>query len=244
MQIPTLSIQAASAEELCSKLSRIDITVPLVTEGRLAQHREQYTGARFLATFSDTELLTYPLDVQHTDKPDLTISTNGKQIGVECVEAVPEDWYEIEALRERHFPETLNFGQIYFPCRERFTKEEKWAIAKGEKMGSPWVGTMAERSWAAAMEHFIRLKLEKLRSGNYSGLDELWLLIQDEWRAPMHYESQLENAMNLIAGKLSELFEPPCFSRVFICRNQSIIQLQPQNWLATPVNNLWQQNVA
>lgn len=244
MQKPRLSVQAANAGELCSKLSHMDITVPFVTEGRLAEHRERYTGARFLATFANADLLTYPIDVQHADRPDLTISTNGKRIGIECVEAVPEDWYEIEALRERHFPEALNFGQIYYPAQNRFTKEERWAIAKGEQMGGPWVGTMAECSWAAAMEHFIRQKLAKLRSGNYSGFDELWLLVQDEWRAPMYYESQLAGAMELITGKIPELFESPCFARVFICRNQSIIQLQSQGWSSTQVNNLWQQNVA
>lgn len=240
MQKPRLNVQATSAEELCLKLSGMDITVPLVTEGRFAEHRERYTGARFLSSFAYTSLLAYPVDVQHTDRLDLTITANNKRIGIECVEAVPEDWYEIEALRERLFPEALNFGQIYYPGRTRFTKEEKWAIAKGEQMGPPWVGTMAERSWAAAMEHFINMKLSKLRSGNYSGLDELWLLIQDEWRAPMHYESQLAGAMRIIEEKLPELFAPPCFSRVFICRNQSIIQLQSQGWSTTPVNNLWQ----
>lgn len=236
-------VQAASAKELCSKLSRMDITVPLVTEGRLAKHREWYTGAKFLASFADSPLFEYPFNIQHTDRPDFTITANTKRIGIECVEAVPEEWYEIEALRERHFPEMLNWGQIYTPGHKRFTKEEKWAIAKGEQQGPPWVVCMAERNWAAAMEYFIRLKLSKLRSGSYSGFDELWLLMQDEWRAPMHYESQLTGAMSLITAKLPELFAPPSFSRVFICRNQSIIQLQSQGWSATSINNLWQENV-
>jgi hypothetical protein len=239
MKRPALSLLVNSAAELRATLACVDITVPHVTEGRSSQHREQYLAARFFATFADTELLHYPLSIQHRDKPDFSVLAGDRSIGIECVEAVPEEWYEIQAIRERHFPDELNFGQIFHPGQRVFSKKEKLAIASGEKKGPPWAGDMAERSWAKAMEHFIRLKTSKLRSGNYSEFTEMWLLVQDEWRAPVFYPQELQLAVDLVEEQLAPLFVAPAYSHIFVCRNSTVVTFSPEGVSFAPIVDLW-----
>lgn len=236
---PALSLAASSAVELRQRVAAIDITVPHVTEGRTAQHREQYAVARMLATFAEAGLWQYPLSVDHRDKPDFALNTKQCCIGIECVEAVPEEWYEIQAIRERHFPDKLNFGQIFRAGQRRFTSEEKWAIASGEKKGPPWAGDMAERNWAEAIEYFVAQKTAKLRSGNYAVFSEMWLVVQDEWRVPIYYPEELNLAVILVTPKLAAWLRAPAYSRVFVCRSQTVITFTSLGVTFTPVLNLW-----
>lgn len=240
MQQSTLSLEADSATTLRRLLAARDIRVPHITEGRTAQHREAYTLARFLASFAENRLLSYPLRIEHRDKPDFVVSFQNRRVGIECVEAVPEEWYEISAIRERHFPEAWVFGQIFYPGQKRFTKEEKWAIASGEKKGPPWAGDMAERSWAEAMEYFVMQKTVKLRAGNYQEFSNMWLLVQDEWRAPVFYPEELALAVNLTKLRLAPLFVPPAYSRVIVCRNNVIVTFTEHGTTFTPIVDLWQ----
>ena len=88
---PNLTLSAVSPADLLAQLRAIDITVPLVTEGRTKEHREQYMMARFLATAARTQRLIFPLDVVHGEKPDFLLRLADAEIGAECVEAIPEE---------------------------------------------------------------------------------------------------------------------------------------------------------
>jgi len=239
MKRQALSIKAESAPDLRKQLAAHDITVPHITEGRTAQHRETYTVARFLASFAEDPLLRYPIRVEHRDKPDFVVTLADRRVGIECVEAVPEEWYEISAIRERHFPEALVFGQIFHPGQKRFSKEEKWAIASGERKGPPWAGDMAERSWAEAMEYFVKQKTAKLRAGNYREFQDVWLLVQDEWRAPVYHSDELTLAVSLAAARIAPLLVAPSYSRVIVCRNSTIVTFTEAGTALTPVVDLW-----
>jgi hypothetical protein len=239
MSAPNLSLNAESASTLFAQLRRIDITVPLVTEGRTSQHREQYMMARFLSTAARLGKVAFPLAIEHRDKPDFVLSADGTEIGVECVEAVPEEWYEIEAIREREFPDAVNFGQIFRPGEKVFDKQQKIDIARGKQAGPPWVGKMTERHWAEAMEHFIGLKIEKLRAGNYSSYEEMWLLIQDEWRVPLYRPREVQGAAQLCASRIAHLLNPPCFRAIFICSGNLLFCYENGRLDVEEIHDLW-----
>lgn len=109
--MPLLNLFADTAPALLKALREVDIKVPSITKGRSHTHRERYLMARFLATTAESQLIDYPLTVTHRDKPDFVLQLGSNLIGVECVEAVPEEWYEIEAIRGRKYPHAFNFGQ-------------------------------------------------------------------------------------------------------------------------------------
>lgn len=142
MTAPNLSLTASSSVELLARLAATDITVPLVTEGRTSRHREQYVMARFLATRAKQNELRFPLSLVHDDQPDFVLTEDSSVVAIECIEAVPEEWYEIEALRERFYPDEMNFGQIYRPGQRVFTMQQLHDIASGKQAGPPWAGSM------------------------------------------------------------------------------------------------------
>ncbi|MEW5943563.1 MAG: hypothetical protein AB1710_06910 [Pseudomonadota bacterium] len=239
VRAPKLSLNATSANALFAQLSAIDITVPLITEGRTSQHREQYMMARFLATAAKIGKIGFPLNLMHGDKPDFVLTTAGIEVGVECVEAVPEEWYAIEALRERHYPNALNFGQIYHPTERIFDKQTKIDIASGKHLGSTWVGSMPKLQWVAAMEHFIGLKTDKLRSGNYSSHGTMWLIIQDEWRVPLYRPQEVQEAALECMFRIDHLLSPPCFRAIFICSGNLLLCIENGQLEVAEIHDLW-----
>jgi hypothetical protein len=201
MNTPHLTLSASTATDLRSQLAAIDITVPLITEGRTKEHREQFMMARFLSTKANAAELDFPLRVSHADGPDFILQLGARQVGVECVEAVPQELYEIEILRENEYPDSMNFGQKFVPGERNFTQEEKHQIASGQLAGPPWMPEAAKRNWVAAMKYCIEGKVRKLRKGNYSSMETMWLLVQDEWPNTIQYhpEHQLAAATQLTA---------------------------------------------
>ncbi|SDO54857.1 hypothetical protein SAMN05216213_101283 [Ectopseudomonas guguanensis] len=239
MNMPLLNLSADTAPALLKALREVDIKVPSITKGRSHTHRERYLMARFLATTAESQLIDYPLTVTHRDKPDFVLQIASNLIGVECIEAVPEEWYEIEAIRGRKYPHAFNFGQKFEPGKKLFNSQQKDEIASGNRAGLPWMGNSAELEWAEAMAHFIRLKTEKLRSGDYTETHNMWLLIQDEWRVPIHDPEEIKEAATLCLPLIAHLQVQPCFSAIFICCRGWLLSFGHGNYSMEPIRELW-----
>ena len=238
MNPPNLTLTAATQTDLLSQLAKLDITVPLVTEGRRKEHREQYMMARFLATKASD--LSFPLRVEHTDGPDFILTSGSNVMGVECVEAVPQELYEIEVLRENEYPDAMNFGQKFRPGERTFTREERRQVASGQLAGSPWMPEGAKRKWIAAMEYFIIGKTAKLNRGNYAAANTMWLLVQDEWPNTIQYypKQQLDAALRLTHCLARQLNEAS-FETIFIASGSLLLAIRKQELCAQPVQDLW-----
>lgn len=234
-----LNLHAQSPRELISLLSALDITVPLQTEGRTTAHRERYMMARLLSTLSGSPLLRFPLRVGHRDGPDFAVQFGEQKVGVECVEAVPEEWAQILAIRDKDFPEAMIFLPMFPSQGKAFTMKQRLDIARGERTGPPWVGKMAHRQWADAMVQVVSQKTQKLRSGKYNEFSESWLLIQDEWPLPIHNQEEYEEAATLCAEKLAELLRPPAFTHLFVGNSRWLIHLAPKPIEVLAMRDLW-----
>ncbi len=244
MSLPELSLSADTPTDLLSQLRNINIAVPSITKGRPNRARERYMMARFLATIAESELVCYPLTIEHRDKPDFALRHQNGEVGVECVEAVPDEWYRIQEIRDRDFPDALNFGQHFRPGKRVrvFTDEERIEVANGSRASYPWVGNMAAKQWTEAMEYFIRSKTDKLRSGNYSEFQNMWLLIQDEWRVPMHSEEDVRESAEMCLTRISEFLVPPCFSTIYICCRGWLLSFENGRFTMDPIRDLWQKD--
>lgn len=237
---PNLSLTAVSAIDLQAQLTAIDIAVPLVSEGRTKEHREQYMMARFLATAASAGHLDFPLELLHADKPDFLLRFAGVEVGAECVEAVPSEHYHIEDLRERLYPDAMNFGQRFEPGEENFTLEEKHDIASGKLAGPPWMPHTAKRNWISAMEYVVAGKTAKLRKGNYLGNVPTWLLLQDEWPNSLHfYPEQVRAASEELLERLTPLLVPPAFQAVFIASGNQLLCFKEGQLAIEVLCNLW-----
>lgn len=239
MDRPKLNLAATSPAELNELLSAIDITVPLQTEGRKNEHREQYMMARLLSTLSSSSVLKFPLKLDHQDRPDFALQIADQKIGVECVEAVPEEWAQIQAIREQDFPDYWISPPKLRPGEKTLTLEKKIEHAKGERTGPPWVGKMAQKQWIAAMEFFVSQKTRKLRSGNYSEFNENWLLIQDEWPVPLYGQQERAEAASIFSHKLADLLMPPAFANIFIGNSKWLIHIAQGQVEMMSMRDLW-----
>lgn len=239
MHPPRLSFAVDTPASLLERLASVDISVPPLTEGRTTQHCEQYLMARVLATLAESPELQYPLDLLHREKPDFSLSVGGRAIGIECVEAVPEEWNKIAAIRDANFPDAPVFLPMLKPGKRVFSIQERVAIARGEKAGPPWVGKMAERQWAEAIAFFISKKTRKLRARNYGEFDRHWLLMQDEWRVPLNREGEKQEAAELCLPMIDALLAPPSFERIYISSGEYLIRLAPGPVALQPIRDLW-----
>lgn len=239
MTATRLDLLAASSADLLSQLAATDITVPLRTEGRTTEHCERYTTARMLSTLADTPLIQYPLKVEHRDKPDFVLHYPTKQIGIECTEAVSDEWAHIDAIRERDFPDSMIMLPMLKPGERTLTDAQRKEIASGRGAGPPWVGNMAERQWADAISHFVGRKTKKLREGIYDLDRETWLLIQDEWRVPVYRPEDRLEAAELCIAQLDGHLAAPAFSRIYVADGKWLLRLAPGPVEMLPIQDLW-----
>ncbi|WP_386066857.1 hypothetical protein ACFJIW_20440 [Tahibacter sp. UC22_41] len=180
-----LLAQADTLEALRDAIAKLDIAVPLRTEGRKTAHVERYAIAHLVASaaFSDVR---FPLKLFHQDRPDFLIEEHGgRRIAIEQVEAIPENEAKRAALRELEEDEGVHFIQHAEPGEEKRSTEQLRREIRNDEAGDGWVGDSAEREWAAAMIHFASVKLRLIGKDGYDRGDETWLLIYDNWPAPV-----------------------------------------------------------
>ena len=234
------NLDANSSMELLEKLARLDITVSGMKDGRTTHRRERYMMARMLATLAPMDALEFPLRVEHREKPDFAVYGRTRAFGVECVQATHPEWKAIQAIRDRDFPDALISVPMLRPGHRSFSTKERVEIARGDRRGPPWVGSMPQKQWAEGLAHFIEEKTKKLRKGNYSDFTNTWLLVQDEWPAPVHDSDDYVEAASLCVNCISSCTLAPCFSRILVANHRWLISLFPGAPFVEPMNHLWQ----
>jgi hypothetical protein len=188
--------------------------------------------------------LDYPLKVEHQDRPDFLLTLGGVQFGVECTEAVPPEHRHIEDIREKHYPDALNWGQKFRPGQENFTLDEKRAIARGDLSGGPWMPSTAKENWLAAMKYVIAEKTAKLRKGNYAEGVSTWLLVRDEWPNTIQfYPDQVRTAAEVLRSSLTELLSAPAFQIIYIESANQLLRFQDSYLTIEPVCDLWGRDI-
>lgn len=242
-----LNLQASTPQTLVHQLSMIDIAVPQRREGREAKYRERYMAARFLATLAANNELSFPMKIEHRDSPDFALQLPEKLVGIECVEAISQEWSQILAIRDRDFPEAI-IDVIKTPLKPDHLDDKKARqarirdradAAKGETPGTAWVGSMPMQYWVDLHTHFISEKIALLRNGNYSDFEENWLLIEDGCQAPVWGVAEKLKAAELCLHRITPLLQPPSFSHIFIGDSLGLIRVHPapiQHWA---IHDLW-----
>lgn len=83
------SISAKSHHELQALLAGVDISVPHrgdKEDKRTTTHVERWSICKFLATYSHTRLVRYPLLVEKRERPDYRMSSRDLVVGIEITE--------------------------------------------------------------------------------------------------------------------------------------------------------------
>lgn len=236
-----LNIEAQSRTELNAKLTALDLAVR--GTGSSTIRRERTSMSRLLATLATSGHLQFPLQIRHQDRPDFRIVTAGVRIFVECVEAVPQEWKEIQADRRRRVhashggePKVV-FMPRFPPDGRRDGREDRALVLSGAAAEPPWEGDEPERDWVTVMVDTIRRKRAKLLGGSYPVDGAVWLLIQDEWPLP---DVDVAAALGLLVPAVQVAFEDGLgFDRVHICTHDELVTVDASSCTQMPIVDLW-----
>lgn len=176
------TINAISYIDLLKKLRETDISVPAISRGRTKLHTERWTMYRFLATFGDSDRLTYPIAVKHQDRPDFCLEMADRQVGVEVTSAMPENFARALVLRDKFYPNApLEPDHFRWGIPRLASKEILRILERSQNRltGMGWVGDSVEHEWAGAIAESCYTKSEVLNSNRFGEYPCNWLLIYD-----------------------------------------------------------------
>lgn len=224
--------------ELCAILQSIDISVPLRTEGRTTEHTEIWTICRLIATLAKSNLVSYPVSIQHRDRPDFQFQFGETQIGIEVTEAISEQYAAYSALAEREFPNAfLEPGHFRWGSPKLSIEEMRNLLQQSHLSSPPWIGDRAEREWAIFMLSVIESKLKKLAKPGFSHFSENWLSIYDN--IPMCH-IDLEKAVSFLQSALVPFWTwNPKFNAIYIEHGKVVLRLSNSDMRILELNDLW-----
>lgn len=128
--------------------------------------------------------LDFPLMAIHTDKPDFLLVSTLQRIGIEHVEAVPENVAEADFLRGKgHGAETWFMQRSIVGERRKSSKRILKEIAADDP-GEAWIGDASERDTAEAIVHFATQKVGTCTKPDFGRYDKNILSIYNNWPGP------------------------------------------------------------
>lgn len=225
-----------SKDSLYSVLRSFDIAVPLLSEGRTKYHIERWIVCRLLASLAASDQLSYPVSLQHRERPDFCLSTNNGYIGFEITEALLANYAEHRKLAEREYPDTM-LEPGHFRCGKVPFSKMKELLSREELSSLPWMGNSLEIDWAQEMMRVIGNKLKKLAAPGFTGFQTNWLGIDDNLpRSSL----ALDEAVNILVPLIAPLWDKtPSFNNIFIEHGSKIICLTRDMKTLIQVNDLW-----
>lgn len=211
-----LNLSASSSGELLKVLSSANERLASCSGPTGTKRAESYLMSHILASVAESPLLRYPLILEHSDKPDFSLKLDNRLVGVECVTSVPQDWLEIQALRDR----SGNGNPIAIPRFSSPTRSlslsEKREIASGNGLAYPIMGNAIELDWVHGVANCVAIKAKKLQEGTYGNPPENWLAVHDRWPGASHCESDLYEAAEIAWPLLGFQQPEKIFDIVFV----------------------------
>lgn len=227
MNISLDSLKASSADDLLHKIASRNVSVPPRGFGQTKGYREIWVAFRFLRTTGSSPLLSYPLRVEFSDKPDLILEFEGgkpKSIGIEITEAISPNAAKLQVELERDG--MAGFYSVpehkYFDSRQDLEKQRK--IVRGEAPSPPIMGDAIEQNWYDAILRVICTKSTKFKHSDFRCYPENWLLIYDNW-SPHIPDSEVDAMIIKINQYLSESSWRHPFDRIFIQSSERMWKL-------------------
>ena len=215
-------LHAKTEKELNAKLAALDLSVLRRSKGRKKRQVERSHAAHLLSTLP-SQRLSFPLTLEHRDRPDFLLTMGKCSIGIEHTEAVPQNEAHASVLRDK-LPCTHD---VYFISRVvpgEQKKPSKQLIEEicGDKPGPPWEGDSVEREWAEAMAYFAVNKLNKAKAQGFQKFERNWLLIYDNWPLPMVDVSKASKTLSKLDSMRDVMTE---FDSIFVMNDIKLWEL-------------------
>lgn len=217
----TQLLHAESAEDLRNKLAAINVVVLPRSAGRTKVQVELFDMIHLLSSLPPDRFV-FPLNVEHCDRPDFVMTFNGRPIGIELTEAVPENVARASVLRQSGLGPEVFFIPRALPGEQPKSTSELRREIELDKPGRPWLGNAPEHEWANAMLHCAKAKREKAKKAGFGRHPRNWLLIYDNWPLP---EVRHSEASSLLAGKCAAEGIFDTFECLFVLNSNFLCQV-------------------
>ena len=217
-KLPTLT--AESQDDLHHQLGKIDLHVPSRGQGRSKDHTEAWSICRFLATYSENPLITYPLKAEHKDKPDLRLFMPSASVGIEITEAVDQQRAHHDTIATQSGSTGITDASLFRDGHPEYSKEEirRIALQPVSRLDGPgWKGNEAEQGWVNAIMGRITAKTSTLNKENFKRFDNNWLVIYDNTveQVGLTLDDALDYLIGAIGNMKSEDSQIP-FDLIFV----------------------------
>lgn len=229
-------LDANNESELLNALRKIDVQVPLRSEGRTTENVERYAIVHLLSTLAKESAITYPVTLVHRDKPDFLFSMSQKRIGIEHTEAVPQNEAQKAFLREKGHGPDVHFVSRHKPGESEKKAKQLIKEIDADEAGDGWVGDSVELEWADAINHFVLEKKIKIAKDGFDRYDENWLLVYDNWPLPA---VNREKAARILLPVLLDGGGFEEFNLIFAMSDKHLVEFSSAGVVLHEVNDLW-----
>lgn len=226
-------VDAASIDQISSRLRAANVTVPGRASGRHKDQVEIYSLVRVLGS-RPYSLTDFPLKLVKRERPDFLLTLNGAEVGIEHTEAITQNAAKEAFLRDAGEGPEVHFVRPTSLTEPPKSSQELKAEIAADKMGPGWVGDSVERGWVEAMTFFVEKKFRLLQQPDYPRFERTWLVIYDNWAAP---GLKLPTALPLLRASLESLATWSLFDRIFILDESELIEIDSTSIYVYCVNH-------
>jgi len=238
MKPESINFHADTSADMLRVLRSTEIAVPARTAGRATAHTERWVGCRLLATLAELDRFLFPVKVKHRDRPDLLIEGQGKSIGIEITEAIPEEFAAYSAMAERQPKGAfLDLTPFRLGAPSVSTNEMREMLSKGTMSSGGWTENDPEKEWAQQIAETVRKKQKKLMSPEFEKFDENYLSIYDN--LPLPSIDLNTSAMYLLGLLVNENREGQGFDRIYVEHGACIVEFCPPDVTVLSLVDLW-----
>ena len=182
--------------------------LPRRSEGREKTSEEHWMFRKLCPILVANSIVSFPLQVEYSDRPDFRITTASECIGVEVTQSSGTNFALAMKLSETAEKGILDPGDFRRE-RERKKRDIVSLVDKRRLTSAPWEGDEPEREWAERIKDVALKKVEKHR--NYpdkATFTENILLVFDVNPEPVDHGA-------LTQKHLSEIFDSEDITNTF-----------------------------
>lgn len=225
-----------TSSELINILSKIDIAVPMRSNGRTKEHMERYAMAHLVSTLMEAGLITYPVELIHRDRPDFMLLMGNRRIGIEHTEAISQNEAHKVVLRQRGHGTKMHHVSHILPGEPKKQHRKLIEEIVTNDPGDGWVGNSPETEWADAMLYFVKEKRIAVNKNGFERFDEDWLLIYDNWNLPA---PDVREGASFFLKAVQQISAFKDFKRIFVMTEPVFCEISRNGFSIYEICDLW-----
>jgi hypothetical protein len=164
-------------EDLIFNLEEFDIALPPVgRNGRTTDHDERLAICMLLSTLAQADELTYPLSLEHKDKPDFRLKEVGGTTGIEVTFAMNQNHRHFKARMNKLSTQKVYSTNVFQP-NQTLSKNEIESYLIDNFSIAPLMGNKPYKNWAYYVTTSINKKVIDFNKSDFEKFSKNVLVV-------------------------------------------------------------------